>query len=189
MLDAKVLLKLLELDLNGKPPKAPVTAIALELLPVQARTVQHGLFLPATPEPEKLEVTLARIRNLVGAQNVGAAELLNTNRPDAFQIEPITLALNPAPPPTTPRLALRRLRPACPAQIWCTYQGQPFKIASARATGKILTCAGPWWTSGDWWTKNPWRHQEWDIEVERFGLCRLYRDHLKSQWYLAGIYD
>jgi protein ImuB len=191
MLDAKVLLKLLELDLNGKPPRAAVTGIAMELMPVQARTTQHGLFLPAAPEPEKLEITLARIRNLVGEKNVGAAEMLNTHRPDAFRMEPVTMALGASvgAAPAVAKLALRRFRPPCVAQVWCTYQGQPFQLSSAKGSGKIVACAGPWWSSGDWWTKEPWRHQEWDIEVERFAICRLYRDHLKSQWYLAGVYD
>jgi protein ImuB len=62
MLDSMVLLKLLQLELNGKPPQAPVEKIQLELMPVEPRTTQHGLFLPSSPEPEKLEITLARIR-------------------------------------------------------------------------------------------------------------------------------
>jgi protein ImuB len=51
------------------------------MMPVEPRTTQHGLFLPSSPEPEKLEITLARIRGLVGAANVGAPELLDTHRP------------------------------------------------------------------------------------------------------------
>ena len=42
------------------------------------------LYLPPSPEPEKLEITLARIRNLVGANNVGAPMVLDTHRPDSF---------------------------------------------------------------------------------------------------------
>ena len=42
----------------------------LRIEPTQPRRVQHGLFTPAAPEPEKLELTLGKIRGLVGAEGV-----------------------------------------------------------------------------------------------------------------------
>ncbi len=92
MLNAKVLLKLLQLELNERAPRAPVKRVYLEFMPVEPRPTQHGLFLPSAPEPEKLEITLARIRGLVGAANVGAAEILDTHRPDAFRMREIGIA-------------------------------------------------------------------------------------------------
>jgi protein ImuB len=65
MVDAKVFLKLLHLDLCSRPPNAPVEKISLAAEPILPRFTQGGLFLPATPEPEKLEVMLARIRKTV----------------------------------------------------------------------------------------------------------------------------
>jgi protein ImuB len=88
-LNVKVLLKLLQLSLNENPPQAPVERLNLELAPAEPRTTQHGLFLPSAPEPEKLEVTLARIRGLVGVGNVGTPEILYTHRPDAFLSAPV----------------------------------------------------------------------------------------------------
>ena len=64
MLNTKVLVKLLHLELSGRPPHAPVEKIHLEAMPTEPRTTQHGLFVPSAPEPEKLEITLARIRGL-----------------------------------------------------------------------------------------------------------------------------
>jgi hypothetical protein len=61
MRDAKVFLKLLQLDLKMSPPMAPVQKIWLRAEPVRPRVTQGGLFLPAVPPPEKLELTLARI--------------------------------------------------------------------------------------------------------------------------------
>jgi protein ImuB len=61
MRDAKVFLKLLQLDLKRSPPAAPVLKIWLRAEPVRPRVTQGGLFLPAVPPPEKLELTLARI--------------------------------------------------------------------------------------------------------------------------------
>ena len=86
MLDAKVFLKLLQLDLNAYPPGAPILKIHLTAEPARPRSAQGGLFLPPSPEPEKLELTLARIASMVGENNVGAVELLDTHRPEGFRM-------------------------------------------------------------------------------------------------------
>jgi protein ImuB len=54
MLDVQVFIKLMHLELSARPPLAPVERIRIELKPVEPRVTQHGLFLPSTPEPEKL---------------------------------------------------------------------------------------------------------------------------------------
>jgi len=87
MLDAKVLLKLLQLDLKAHPPGAPIMKIHLSAEPARPRNSQNGLFLPASPEPEKLELTLARISGIVGENRVGSLELLDTHRPEAFRMQ------------------------------------------------------------------------------------------------------
>jgi protein ImuB len=83
--ESKFLLKLLQLDLQNHPPNAPVIRVRISALPARPRTRQLGLFLPQSPEPELLEVTLARIRNTVGDDRVGSPLLLDTHRPDAFR--------------------------------------------------------------------------------------------------------
>ena len=88
MLDAKVFLKLLQLDLQAHPPGAPILKIHLAAEPARPRSTQSGLFLPVFPEPEKLELTLARIAGIVGEGRVGAVELLDTHREGAFQMQP-----------------------------------------------------------------------------------------------------
>src|SRR5262249_25141196 len=75
MLDAKIFLKLLQLDLNTHPPGAPIMKIHLAAEPARQRSAQGGLFLPPSPEPEKLELTLARIAGMVGEHKVGALEM------------------------------------------------------------------------------------------------------------------
>lgn len=84
MLDAKVFLKLLQLDLQAHPPGAPIVKIHLSAEPARPRTPQSGLFQPVFPEPEKLELTLARIAGIVGEERVGSAELLDTHREGVF---------------------------------------------------------------------------------------------------------
>ena len=87
MLDARLFLKLLQLELRAHPPAAPVVKVTLEAEPVKPRLGQGGLFLPATPAPDRLELTLARLAGIVGEQKIGAAEVVETHRPDAFQMK------------------------------------------------------------------------------------------------------
>ncbi|MGO8794694.1 MAG: hypothetical protein ACLQLC_07715 [Candidatus Sulfotelmatobacter sp.] len=87
MLDPKLFLKLLQLDLNAHPPGAPIKKIHLLAEPTRPRSAQAGLFLPPSPEPEKLELTLARIASLVGESRVGSLELLDAHRPEAFRMK------------------------------------------------------------------------------------------------------
>jgi protein ImuB len=86
MLDAKVFLKLLQLDLQAHPPGAPIVKIHLSAAPARPRALQSGLFQPVFPEPEKLELTLARIAGIVGEGRVGSVELLDTHREGAFAV-------------------------------------------------------------------------------------------------------
>jgi protein ImuB len=85
--DSKVLLKLFQLELESHLPEAPVRSIFLKAEATSPRTAQRELFLPSGPEPEKLEITLAKISAVVGRDRVGSPVLLNTHRPDSFQVK------------------------------------------------------------------------------------------------------
>ena len=85
--DSKVLLKLLQLNLQADPPRAPILKVTITANPANPRAVQGGLFLPLSPDPEKLELVLARIAGVVGKENVGRPELVDTHRADAFRIQ------------------------------------------------------------------------------------------------------
>lgn len=65
MLDAKTFLRLWQLELRAHAPAAPVTKIHLRAEPVHPRYTQGGLFLPTAPEPERLELTIARLAGVV----------------------------------------------------------------------------------------------------------------------------
>lgn len=188
MRDAKVLLKLLQLEFDNRPPAAPVVKVQLELIPAEARSAQHGMFVPAAPEPEKLAITLARIRNLVGAANVGAPELLNTYRPDSFTLGALAVAKERPLPyggGSVGRVVLRRFRPPRTVQVRLDDQGQPAMVLAQTVTA----CAGPWHASGEWWTPTAWSRQEWDVELSGGGLFRVYLDRMMGRWFLEGSYD
>ncbi len=67
--------------------------------------MQLGLFSPQLPEPARLDVTLARIRAIVGEENVGRAVLRDTHRPDGFRMEPFIVPSLQAPEITSAALA------------------------------------------------------------------------------------
>jgi protein ImuB len=92
--DAKVLLKLLQLDLEANPPHGPVKKIKVEVFPARLRMGQRGLFQPNAPEPAKLEITLARLRAVVGEKDeqgrgrVGFPQIVDSHKPDSFEMLP-----------------------------------------------------------------------------------------------------
>jgi protein ImuB len=189
MRDPQGFLKLLQLELDARPPQAPVVKIRMALEPVKPRTQQQGLFLPVAPEPERLEITLARLMNLLGADNVGSPSIRNTHRPDSFQIDRFsTLKKAPDQPAPPPPLILRRYRPLKHAQVILANQ-RPVKISSMHITGKVVAAAGPWRTSGEWWQPEPWDHDEWDIALSDGALYRIHEDRRTGRWFFEGNYD
>jgi protein ImuB len=191
-LDCKAFLKLARLDLAAHPPPAPVVHVRVEMNPAPPRAAQNGLFLPAAPEPVKLELTLARIRAIVGEGRVGSPELIDTHRPDAFHMVAGADALTRAPARQSadqgvrPTLAFRIFRPPRAARV-ALDSGQPGFVAAQGIRGKVLERAGPWRTSGDWWTRDPWSRDEWDIALSDGALYRLYC--APSGWFVEGSYD
>ena len=185
MLDTKAFLKLLDLDLGAHPPPSPVVKVWLQAEPAKPRAAQTGLFIPLSPEPEKLEITLARLKLLVGAQNVGSPALLDTHRPGAFQMLARPLAPSPVGP-MAPLLPLRALRPPRTARVQMA-AGQPVHVQSEGVRGHVVASAGPWRTSGDWWTHDPWARDEWDVALSDGALYRIYSE--QGRWFVDGSYD
>jgi protein ImuB len=190
MRDLKTLLKLLQLELGAHPPEAPVVAVALAGEAAKPRASQGGLYTPPAPEPEKLEVTLARIGAIVGKENVGVPELVDTHRPGAFRVgQAGSLPGRTGYQPASLRgAALRLYRPPLPARVEAP-EGRPAHISARRVHGKILKLAGPWRISGDWWTANPWARDEWDILLIDGALYRIYFERLSERWFVEGSYD
>lgn len=85
--DHKIFLKLLLLDTEAHPPPQAVVGVAIACEPVKPRVLQRGLFIPQAPEVAKLELSLARLVKLVGSKNVGSPEVVDTHRPDTFQLK------------------------------------------------------------------------------------------------------
>jgi len=191
--DPLVILKQVQLDLEARPPSRAISTVTVELLPVAPQTAQHGLFTPTTPEPAQLQTLLARLRAIVGHGSVGSPELLDTHRPDAWQLRDDVLyqpGRITAPGGAAPaHLGFRRFRPPLPAQVTLDAGQRPIRVAARGIAGKVLSSAGPWRTTGDWWRETVWARDEWDIGLDNGALYRLYCEHGSHAWFVEGAYD
>ena len=212
MRDHKVFLKLLLLEMEKQPPQAAVKAVSLSCDPVKPRVLQHGLFVPLAPSPDKLELTLARLAKLVGEQNIGSPVLLDTHRPDAFNVKRFVLDTKPegrkrkkaggsrqSPIGNRQCLGFRMFRPPLRAVVQVD-RGLPAQISAwnkqRSVYGKVVNVAGPWRTTGDWWRDDGWARDEWDVAVEtgkpgseQQAVYRIYRELNSGAWFVEGNYD
>ncbi len=184
MNDAKLFLKLLQLELSASPPGAPVTQLWLTAEPARPQMMQAGLFMPLAPEAQKLELTLARIHKLLGVRNAlraGSAELLDTHEPDAFRVvrfqprgeeeretrkiakvenKNIAACADDASAHAGTDMAMRRCRPPFAAEVEMR-NGSPVRLLCAELgtlqaqNDNIVWAAGPWRSSGNWWGEQP----------------------------------
>jgi protein ImuB len=192
--DNQFWIKLLHLDLEAHPPCSAILSITLIAEPGSTSKVQLGLFSPQLPKPMRLDVTLARIRSIVGEDYVGRALLKDTHQPDGFFIEPFTVPAGSVSTvaPGQPRSALRQLRPA--ENVSVTTQDQRPKAFVFRERYYIVEhIYGPWLTGGDWWNPTLWGLEQWDL-VARAGdnillYCCMVRDHRQDCWQVAALYD
>jgi protein ImuB len=87
MRDPKVLRTLLLLDLESHPPSQAIDIVTIEIDPVPGRIVQYSLLERALPSPETLATLAARLCALVGESRCGSPVLLDTWRPDGFEMK------------------------------------------------------------------------------------------------------
>src|SRR5580692_5322637 len=186
MRDSKMLLKLLRLQLQADPPPGAIVKITLGADPARRRSTQHGLFVPNSPDPEKLELTVARLAKLVGNANIGSPELTNTHRPGEFRMNKFFAQPNEtrargkaggagnkslsggdgeAAAVRRPMTGCRIFRPRLAARVELR-EGRPAKIVLRGLYGRVMTASGPWKISGDWWREDAWQQEDWDLEIQ-----------------------
>lgn len=190
--DRKFLLKLLQLEVAAHPPSAAVVSLQLTAEPGRTGTVQLGLFAPQTPEPSRLDVTLARLKAIVGEDRVGSPVLEDTHRPGSFRMEPFAIDTHRhANEAAERRMALRRVRPPMGIRVF-ERGARPAEFSDGESRFGIAAAYGPWRTSGSWWCEGKWDLEEWDVLAERNGVrvaCLLVRDRNKNEWRLEAFYD
>jgi protein ImuB len=188
MRDAKLLLKLLRLRLQSGPPGAPIVKVLVAAEAARPRVTQRGLFLPSFPDMEKLELTLARLKGVVGEGNVGSAEVVDTHRPGDFRIEkflPVREETIFAARKKNAKkhgaenaekhfvknavaMSFRVFRPPLSINV-NSREGQPVEVFLQGRRGEVRKASGPWRTSGEWWREEQWIEDEWDLEVRFIG--------------------
>jgi protein ImuB len=179
--DSKMLLRLLRLKLQADPPSAPICKVMIAADPAAPRTTQGGLFLAGFPDPEKWELMLARLANLVGEANVGSPELMDTHLEGEFRMDRFATVLKEADlarggkrvpekkddrvsHAQKPATAFRVFRPPFAAKVELR-EGCPARIVFCGVRAEVIASSGPWRTSGNWWGEGVWQHDEWDIEI------------------------
>ena len=192
--DRQLWLRLLHLDLEAHPPQAAILAVALHAEPGSTSKVQLGLFAPQLPEASRLDVTLARIRAIVGEENAGRARLLDTHAPEAFRVESFTVSsAGPCERQSAPiRPAMRRLRP--PEAVFVTLVNARPAAVTFRERRYAIECAyGPWQTDGEWWSATLWGCEQWDLVARADDgamlCCCAVRELMHGGWQMAALYD
>ncbi len=186
-----LLLKLLNLDLQSHPPQAAILGVTLTAEAARPQTAQHGLFQAQFPEPDKLDILLARLRSVVGDHNVGTPQLLNSHLDDEVSMvafRPSVLA-GSTHKCRSSCLALRRFRPAQPVRVTLK-NGTPSLLFWQGARLDLAEVKGPWQSSGYWWDGRMWEADEWDaVVVQPLYAVRLRYERAPKAWTIAGVYD
>jgi protein ImuB len=192
MRNSKTLLKLLRLQLQGDPPAAPIQKIYMTADAAAPRVAQNGLFVPCGPDPEKLEVTIARLGKLVGEGNLGCAELVDSYRPESFRMARFVVAseqnkrrgknepkVKENPNTRATVTGLRVIRPAQAVRVELRDE-QPVRVYLRGMRGEVVAASGPWRSSGDWWQEDPWHQDEWDLELEFSAASPVGAQHRRA---------
>ena len=197
--DRKLWLKLIHLDLQAHPPQAAILSLRLSAEAGSTSKVQLGLFSPQVPEPMRLDVTLARIRSIVGEGCVGQAVLKDTHRPDAFRVDAFRIEPFVVPSTTasdrnvgTKRLAMRQLRPPEIVMVK-VHDRQPDSFVFREKRYTVERAYGPWASAGDWWNPTLWSLEQWDLVARAHDsgslCCCLSRDLTHDRWQIEALYD
>ncbi len=209
--DVKTLLTLVRLELEARPPGAPVAGFSFTAHPDSPRRAQLSLFGPAALSPDRLATTIARLASLLGADRIGSPRSIDGHRPERFTLSgfapPAPPRLRPAPREGRGLLAVRVLRPPVELEVHTEdrypspsgrggrAEGRPIAIKSVSPdaappiSGAVRVCAGPWSLEDGWWGEAPADRDYWDVELSDGGLYRIYRDRAAGVWFADGMYD
>lgn len=192
--DKQLWLKLIHLDLEAHPATASILAVASHAESGSTSKVQIGLFSPQLPEASHLDVTLARIRALVGENNVGRAVLDDSHSTEAFHLEPFTVPSGDSKiqEATNTRGMMRQLRPAETASVTLA-NAQPIAFFFRAKKYAVKSAYGPWIAGGEWWNQTLWGMEQWDLVARAHDgsmlCCCMIRDLMQNHWQMAALYD
>ena len=189
--DVKTILTLIRLDLEKRPPGAPVVGFTFVAHPDRPRRAQLSLFGPAVLSPEKVATTIARLVSMLGEGRVGIPMTVDGHLPERHAVGDFA----PPPPPDEKRapkrarglLALRTFRP--PVAVKVITRDEKIAAISGDISGDVGLCSGPWKVEQGWWSERPHIREYWDVELTRGGVYRVYRDESANGWFIDARYD
>jgi protein ImuB len=193
--DPAALLKPIQTLIDSLILRSPVIALELNVATAFPLSSQSDWTRRQLANPGRWADTLARLEALVGSGHVGIPVLLETHRPDAFELRDamessVLISGNSQLPANS--VPLRRFRP--PLQISVAFEAtsdihpRPLALLTGPHCGQVLERRGPFPSSGHYW--NPaekWRRAEWDIRLENSPLLRLVYQP-GDRWELDGTY-
>ncbi len=187
-IEKKFWLKLVNLRISLDPPEAEIVSINMMSWFTRPRPDQRGLYAVSRPASEDLQLTVNKLKNMVGEENVGVPVLLDQRLPKAFNLDPERF------PQGREKIEIRSeasivaftyFNPPIPAEVFVRDK-RLLSIKTPHFSGSVRQYSGVWKASSKWWDK-PWRIQEWDIEVENGGVYRLCKG--RRSWSVIGEYD
>ena len=184
------LLKLLQLRVEANPPQSPVQWLELSATPAKPKRSALGLFSTEIADASRLDITLARVRAIVGQDRAGSPRRSNTYCPDRFHIEPFPVSGSPHQE-SRMRAAYRQLRPQETVYVGMD-ESMPRTLILRRKRYQVQRAYGPWELTGEWWSSSCWSHVQWDVIASSGDekiACRLIQDQYSLCWKLDGLYD
>jgi protein ImuB len=186
-LDAKLILELVRLRLEGSPLPAPVDEITLIAHAATATPQQLQLFFEAARRDlAAADRALARVRAELGDDAVVHAQLKEGHLPEAhFTWEPLTHLPLSQPPGIAAPLLIRRLY-AKPVPLGSRRRREPDGwIVRDLHSGSVVRTWGPYIVSGGWWRREVSRHYYY-LETQHGHLFWVYYDPARRRWFLHG---
>jgi len=207
-------LKLINLRISLDPPESEIVAIHVTSNFTPPRPAQRGLYAVSRPDPERLLLTVNKLKKLVGDENVGVPVLLDQRVEKAFTLdadampsgkEVINKEVQDMRPKQIPQrtatqpqeiqnqisespnavIAFSYFNPPIPADVLVREKRLVF-LRTQYFSGHVTKYSGVWKANSKWWDKS-WKAQEWDVEIEGYGVYRLSR--VNNDWFLVGEYD
>jgi protein ImuB len=187
-LDARALIRLCHLRLEGRPPEAGIVAIRVWADDLAATREQLALFAQKPRRDLRAaDEAIARVRAELGDDAVVKAVLRDGHLPEArYGWERLTHAKLPAPNPPSVRPLVRRIHPRpqlLPAQL--TNLRDDGWLLIGLESGSVVRLDGPYLVSGGWWATEIQR--EYHFAETRRGDCHwLFFDRPRRRWFLHG---
>jgi protein ImuB len=192
--DRQLWIKLIHLDFEAHPPQSAILALTVSAEAGIVRKTQLGLFTPPLPEPDRFDITRARIQAIVGKNNAGSATLNDSHHPDTFHLDSFSVPSDVANRAivSLSRVPMRVLRP--PEPVIITLSGnRPLKFSFRGVTYTVVRAYGPWLANSDWWSSTLWGYEQWDLIARTHNgsliYCCLVHDLIKKCWQMTGLYD